>query len=132
MPKRPGRKSSYFWQGLLIVLPAILLAGLGFYSLRLDPLLPLKEVTALRRRPVAAITFGKPRIHPANPHRVQPEVRHMLPVLQVLGERHRFLQASAEDHLRSAQGLPVCLFRLSTQGWRHKQEDCIQQESPMY
>lgn len=40
MQTRPGiRYPSFFWQGLLIVLPAFLLAGIGLFSLRQDRLL---------------------------------------------------------------------------------------------
>ncbi len=40
MPEpRVNRKPTFFWQGVLILLPACLLAALGLYSLRKDRLL---------------------------------------------------------------------------------------------
>ena len=36
---RPNRKPTFFWQGLLIVLPIVVLAAVGFFSLRQDKLL---------------------------------------------------------------------------------------------
>src|SRR5947209_5425033 len=42
---RPNRPPNFFWQGLLIVLPVILLAALGFFSLRQDKVLAEHEAT---------------------------------------------------------------------------------------
>lgn len=53
---RGTREPGFFWQGLMIVLPAILLAGVGFYSLRQDRMLALEEATAQARRFAASLT----------------------------------------------------------------------------
>jgi signal transduction histidine kinase len=47
MRKTPdrARKPTFYWQGLLIVFPAILLAGVGFFSLRQDRILAHHEAT---------------------------------------------------------------------------------------
>lgn len=42
---RGATKPGFFWQGALIVLPAILLGGAGFYSLRQDRLLAEREAS---------------------------------------------------------------------------------------
>ena len=40
-----NRQPSFFWQGLLILLPVALLVGLGFISLRREKALALQEGT---------------------------------------------------------------------------------------
>src|SRR5438105_3681755 len=45
MKSRPRRPLTFFWQGLLIVLPVIVLAGLGSFSLRQDRILAQHEAT---------------------------------------------------------------------------------------
>ena len=42
---RPPRRPTFLWQGALIVLPALLLAGVGFFSLRQDRSLAEHEAT---------------------------------------------------------------------------------------
>ncbi|MBI4657708.1 MAG: hypothetical protein HY735_02460 [Verrucomicrobia bacterium] len=42
---RVGGKTTFLWQGVLIVLPALLLAGVGFFSLRQDRILAQHEAT---------------------------------------------------------------------------------------
>jgi signal transduction histidine kinase len=47
---RPLKTPGFFWQGLLIVLPALALAGMGFYSLRQDRILAEHEATGQGRQ----------------------------------------------------------------------------------
>jgi len=42
-----ARKPGFFWRGVLILLPLVLLAGMGIYSLRQDRL--LAEIEARQR-----------------------------------------------------------------------------------
>src|SRR6266446_48046 len=42
---RQRRQPTFFWQGLLIVLPVVVLAAMGFYSLRQDKILAHHEAT---------------------------------------------------------------------------------------
>ncbi|HVR36613.1 MAG TPA: ATP-binding protein [Methylomirabilota bacterium] len=60
-PDVPKQPPGFFWQGLLIVLPAILLAGAGFYSLRQDRV--LAEHEAARQAEQIAIALAR-RIDP--------------------------------------------------------------------
>src|SRR5438093_5445904 len=39
----PKRKPNFLWQGLLIVLPVVILAGIGFFSLRQDRIIAQQE-----------------------------------------------------------------------------------------
>src|SRR2546430_8120397 len=43
--RNPNSKPSFFWQALLIVLPVIVLAVVGFFSLRQDKILAQHEAT---------------------------------------------------------------------------------------
>jgi signal transduction histidine kinase len=47
---RSARQPTFYWQGLLIILPAILLAGAGFFSLRQDRVLAYHEATEQARK----------------------------------------------------------------------------------
>src|SRR6266849_3611812 len=42
-PQADRGQRAFFWQGLLIVLPVLVLAGLGFFSLRQDRILARHE-----------------------------------------------------------------------------------------
>src|SRR5437899_2396647 len=42
---KANRKATFFWQGLLIVLPVIVLAAFGFLSMRQDKVLAQNEAT---------------------------------------------------------------------------------------
>ena len=41
--RNPNSKPSFFWQALLIVLPVLVLAAVGFFSLRQDKILAQHE-----------------------------------------------------------------------------------------
>src|SRR3989442_93892 len=41
----PRGRRAFFWQGLLIVLPVVVLAAMGFFSLRQDKILAHHEAT---------------------------------------------------------------------------------------
>jgi len=42
-PFVPNKKATFFWQGALIILPVVILAGVGFFSLRQDKVLARHE-----------------------------------------------------------------------------------------
>src|SRR5256885_449434 len=50
------RTPTFFWQGLLIILPVILLAGVGFFSLRQDKFLAKHEASERAQRLAEEIT----------------------------------------------------------------------------
>jgi len=48
--RAPPKRPSFFWQGVLIVLPSALLAAFGFYSLRQDRLLAEQQAAQLAQQ----------------------------------------------------------------------------------
>ena len=74
---KANRKATFFWQALLIVLPIIVLAVVGFLSLRQDKLFAEKEAQEraqaiadeLRSKLWTAVTNGDAQAGPPAPFR---------------------------------------------------------------